>query len=71
MQEKMRKLYTANNPFWIKLISPNPHDFYLTTGDIVTKDIMPYLDDEVAVDDSDVSLQDIIVATHQDLPIPK
>jgi hypothetical protein len=32
---------------------------------------MPHPDDKAAVDDSDVSLQDIIVATHQDLPVPK
>jgi hypothetical protein len=32
---------------------------------------MPHLDDEAAIDDSNVSLQDIIMATHQDLPIPK
>jgi hypothetical protein len=71
MQEEMREIHTANNPFWIELIFPNPHDLHPTIRDIVTEDIMPHPDDEATVDDSDVSLQDIIVATYQDLPIPK
>jgi formate dehydrogenase assembly factor FdhD len=69
MQEKIRGLRTANDPFWSELNSPNPRaDLHLTTGHVVAEDIVPDPDDEDAVDDSDVSLQDVIAATHQDLP---
>jgi hypothetical protein len=71
MQQKLRELRTANNPFWIELNSPNPRNPHSTTGDNVVEDIMLNPDNDEDLDDSDVSLQDVITATHQDLPAPK
>lgn len=69
MQEKLRNLRTSNDPFWTELTRVNPRHQRPATSAIVVEDMIPDLDNTDELDDTDVSLHDIIAATHQkDVP---
>jgi hypothetical protein len=65
MQEKLRELRTTNNPFWIELnVVPNRHPRPVVVGN-VAKDIVPNHEDDDSLDDSDISLCDVVKTTHK------
>jgi hypothetical protein len=65
MQEKLRELRTSNDPFWDELTRVNACHQYPITAAVVAEDIVPDLDDEEEeLDDTSVSLHDVIAATH-------
>ena len=70
MQEKLRQLCTTNDPFWIELNCLNPCHPHPLTDPVILENIIPNPEDEEDLDDSDVSLRDVIVETHQE-PAPK
>lgn len=65
MQEKLRRLRITNNPFWEELMRVNPRHQRPTVGGIVVEDIMENPDDEYEMDDSAVSLCNVMAATHR------
>jgi len=65
MQEKLRELRTKNDPFWAKLTCAEARHERPTTETIAVEDLIPDPDDKEELDDSDVSLCDVIAATHQ------
>lgn len=65
MQEKLRELRTKNDPFWAELTCADARHKCPETETIVVEDLIPDPDDEEELDDSDVSLHDVIAATHQ------
>jgi hypothetical protein len=65
MQERLRQLRTKNDPLWIELTSPDACHLRPVTGAIEAEDIVNLVDDEETLDDSDVSIKDVLAATHR------
>ena len=69
MQESLRMLREQDAPFWNELTTVNPRNAHAKpkTDEVVAEDVMPEPeDDEEHLDDTDISLQDVVTATHQD-----
>jgi hypothetical protein len=66
MQEELRSLREKDPAFWKELTTPNPRYAEPEVGEIVAEDILPDLDDEEELDDTDVSLREVIAATHHE-----
>ena len=67
MQEKLRELRTADDPFWAELTHANPRP---VTGAVVVEDMIEIPEGEEDLDDSNVNLRDVIAATHREA-VPK
>ena len=68
MQEKLTNLQEQNDPFWTELIQVSTHHQQPVTGPIVIEDLAVEIDANDQMDDSDVSLQDVIAVTHKNIP---
>ena len=64
MQEKLRDLRTNNDPFWTELSSADARHRHPVTAAVVAEDIMANPEDANELDDSAVSLKNVIAATH-------
>jgi len=69
MQTKLRELRDKKDPFWDELTRENPCHQQPLTAAVVDEDIMADPDDGEDLDDTAVSLNDVIVATHKE-PAP-
>ena len=65
VEEKLRDLHHTNDPFWTELNCPNARHLRPLTDAIVVEDIITNPEDEDEIDDSAVSLQNVVVATHR------
>jgi hypothetical protein len=66
MQEKLRELRTTNDPFWAELNLVNRHHTRPVISALVVEDLIPEPEDEEVLDDSGLSLKDIVAVTHQE-----
>jgi hypothetical protein len=66
MQKKLRELRTKSDPFWLELNTVTPRHTRPATSACVVEDLFLEPEDEEALDDSDVSLKDVVAATHRD-----
>jgi hypothetical protein len=64
MQDSLRKLRDEDPEFWKELTAG---DRKLVVGAVVDKDMEADIDD-ANLDDTDISLRDVIMATHQKGP---
>jgi hypothetical protein len=66
MQEKLRELRTTNDPFWAELNLVNHRHTRPVISALVVEDLIPEPEDEEVLDDSGLSLKDIVAVTHQE-----
>jgi hypothetical protein len=59
-----------NDPFWSELTKPNTRHPRPITAAIVTEDLIEDPEHEEELDDSDVSLRDVMATTHNQ-PVPR
>ena len=69
MQTRLRELRDRKDPFWDELSRENPCHQRPVTAAVVAEDIMADPDDVEDLDDTAVSLKDVINATHKE-PAP-
>ena len=69
MQQRLRDLRVKNDPFWLELTRPDTRHARPITPAIVAEDLIEDTEHEDELDDSDVSLRDVIVTTHNQ-PVP-
>jgi hypothetical protein len=65
IREKLRDLHAKNDPFWQELTQVSSRHQAPVVGPVVFEDMIEEVDEE-EMDDSDVSLQKVIEATHRD-----
>lgn len=66
MQEELRNLRTVNPEFWTALTTVSARRAKPSRTEI--EDMVPEPDEEDNLDDSDISLNDVLSATHQEEP---
>jgi hypothetical protein len=73
IQKALRDLCEADGPFWQELTAVNRRDLRPKVADQVAEDLNDVESDcEVEnLDDSDISLQNVVEATHHEEPSPQ